>query len=521
MEMADVVGGRSFSAKKGVAGATMKSAGDVIPNQQEEEIGSARFKGSASILSSFINLVNTILGTGTLGVPYAYAETGWVLGAIFFVIFATFSVTANYFLAECALHGKSAPCSFYSVAKAAFPKWAWVIDASVVLNTYGGATSYLIVFSNTIPAVLGFFGATGGALNRQLWVFVAWLIVSPLCCLRSLDALKFTSGMSVVAVFSIVVLTLAFAGASGKEGQASSSSLLDPCGDGTDQCRGDTTNFALGMGTGRVLGIFAFGFICSVNIFSVVNELKAPSIGRVNIVVNLTVWSAFVIYLMVGAAGYSTYGDNIRSDILLNYPENGLTSAARLFVAALCVFSYPVLHYPGRKCIISLLNLYNGTSSNSDNISDIGEATRQAAELSPYHAEEGDGGSESQGSAAGSGDRLGTSETTKNSTESTYKIAESFDTGMSAEKVQYWAVTATFLVASLILALLTSHLGTILAFVGASSGSLVSFILPGFAYWYTLPEGHPDAPQYKRYFALFQGIVGCILMPVGLAFIFI
>lgn len=510
IEMADAAGGDSFALKKNTSSplSTISSPtiDDFIPNDQGvEEHGSAKFKGESSIMSSFINLINTILGTGVLGVPYGYSETGWVLGAIFFLTFATFSATANYFLAECALHGKSSPCSFYSVAKAAFPKWAWVIDASVVLNTFGGSTSYLIVFSNTIPDVLSFFGATGAALNRQLWVFIAWLIVAPLCCLRNLDALKFTSGMSVLAVFFIVVLTLAFAGASDND-TGSSSPLLMACGDGTEQCKGDTTNFALGIGTGRVLGIFAFGFICSVNIFSVVNELRSPSIQRVSIVVNMTVWCAFIVYVCVGVAGYYTYGDKIRSDILLNYPKNGLTSAARLFVAALCVFSYPVLHYPGRKCIISLLNLYYGT---------VTEKGEDELSNSPFHAEEGEGPSSSR-------DRQGGSETKDTSVESspTYVFA-GFDTKMSPDKIQYWAVTATFLVLSLILALITSHLGTILAFVGASSGSLVSFILPGFAYWYTLPEGHPNAPPYKRYFALFQGVVGCILMPVGLVFIFL
>ncbi len=68
------------------------------------------------------------------------------------------------------------------------------------------------------------------------------------------------------------------------------------------------------------------------------------------------------------------------------------------------------------------------------------------------------------------------------------------------------------------ISLSVSDLSVILSFVGATGSTLVSFILPGFAYYIMFDE---DGPTFKRYAALTLGIFGLIIIPICLTFIFV
>ena len=65
----------------------------------------------------------------------------------------------------------------------------------------------------------------------------------------------------------------------------------------------------------QVFPIFVFGFTCQQNIFSIVNEIENPTIGRVNKVIVGSIGTAVVTYLAVAACGYATYGSLVESDV--------------------------------------------------------------------------------------------------------------------------------------------------------------------------------------------------------------
>ena len=320
---------------------------------------------AASEFSCFVNLCNTILGSGLLGLPYAFSRSGWFTGTILLVVCGSLSSFALHCLAECALR-EPHPSTFYSVAQTALPKLTSIIDAAVAIKCFGVGTSYLIVIGDLMPEVMEHFGAPESARNRLLWVTVGFSIVAPLSFLKDLDSLKFTS---MVAIFFVGFLTfLIILYASDIDG-------LDPCEDidQGDECVGEKQVFLFDIETMKVFSIFVFGFTCHQNIFAVKNELIDPTISRINMVIVYAIGTAGILYLVVGCFGYETYGDNVESDILVNYPGKfscivifayfnhkisgtELTSTARLFVSLLVAFSYPLQAHPARKCILTLLS---------------------------------------------------------------------------------------------------------------------------------------------------------------------
>ena len=82
--------------------------------------GSTYHSGTATILSSVLNLANTILGAGLLGLPYAVSKSGYILGIILFVLFACLSsVGLNLIMASARLVPDA---SFYTLSQRTIPK---------------------------------------------------------------------------------------------------------------------------------------------------------------------------------------------------------------------------------------------------------------------------------------------------------------------------------------------------------------------------------------------------------------
>ena len=130
--------------------------------------------------------------------------------------------------------------------------------------------------------------------------------------------MKWTSAAAIFFVIFIACLIVAYA----------SDSSLQLCDDDTaltdDSCVGDTTLFSLDINTFKVFGVFIFAYSCQMNIFPVVNELRNPTIKRYNTVIYMSIATALVLYCVVAGAGYSTYGDNVESNILVSYPSKDI-----------------------------------------------------------------------------------------------------------------------------------------------------------------------------------------------------
>ena len=511
----------------------------------------------ASVLVSFIVLANNILGSGMLGLPYAFSNTGWYLGSFLIIAAGTSSAFALHFLSECAIKRKL-PSSFYSVAEACLPRFTLLIDAAVTIKCFGVATSYLIVVGDTMPAVMNFLGASEAMQSRNLWITVFWLCFAvPLSCLRTLEKLKFTAFLSICFVFFLAVLVVAFSF------HMYASHELNPCEAVLlgEECKGPTADVLLDWETGKVFPIFVFGFTCQQNIFSIVNEIEDPRIERVNKVITGSIGTAICTYLAVAACGYATYGSLVESDVLLNYPRNELTTVARCFVALLVVFTFPLQCHPARKCVMSILDVvYNNKQGSSKAAPGFGgglvagdpsleytsimepetEADYSALDFDSDSGQGGQGEPDSNSerddnpipgkfnagnrklglssSAAGSSGSGGAGAGTLNALVASFW---EFVGPLTVANRRWWMITGVFLLSAFAVASVVKKLGVVLALVGATGSTTVSYILPGFCYYYTFPPHDLDGrPLWKTYAALAQGCLGLLIVPFCLTFIF-
>lgn len=322
----------------------------------------------------------------------------------------------------------------------------------------------------------------------------ALALVLPFSFYRTLDELKKASAFALIFVFMLVAMIISYA-----------NGVADPCmgnenngDDGT--CRGEmekVTNFSMTISR---LPIFVFAFTCHQNIFPIVNEMELLSQRRLNIVICCSIGFALVMFTMVALEGYKTYGSLVQGDILLNYPENKQVTFLRLCIAFMLALHYPLQLDPSRRCITSLVKVimkwWSQEQSTEQHLREI--EMEQEEEVSPVGKKD------------------------LNESNSYYEIMS--QSNVSKEHQQnyirgtddklFYVITLSFLSLSFMLAMIVDDLGVVLALVGATGSTLVSYVLPGLIYIKIYP--HND---FSKAMAYIQLMLGVVIIPLALYFI--
>ena len=304
-------------------------------------------RNQASWFSSFSNLTSTIIGAGILGLPYAFSQFGWILGLISLSLTGLSSAFSLILLSLCAKQvGK--PASFHTVAEMTIPKLSFLIDGAVAIKCWGVATSYIIIIGDLMPVFCIQTECNSIFHQRNVWITIAFFIISPLCCFHSMDALKYTSSLSIIGILLVVILVILYSIPNN-----GSIPNLNPCP--TPDLCGEVKALNLGLHSLKVFPIFVFGFTCQQNIFTIVNEMALPTPGRINSVITASIGSSYIIYIIIAICGFITFGDKVASDLLINFPLNAVSSFARVCISLVVLLHYPLQLNPARKCILSIL----------------------------------------------------------------------------------------------------------------------------------------------------------------------
>ena len=501
----------------------------IMTQEGEGGGGDGRKNDGATILSCIINLSNTIIGAGMLGLPGAFQGTGYIGGTILIVVGALFSANGLQLLSKAAQKA-GLPSSFYSVAKAAVPQYTILIDLAVTLKCFGVATGYLITVSDCMVDAFDHIILTGNPehddsiviriiLSRQFWIVGAIIAVLPVSFYKTLNELKKASALALVFVFFLTFGIIAYA-----------NGLADPCLDANNinynnECLGDVEAFTTIPRTISKLPIFVFAFTCHQNIFPIVNEIQNRNQTRINIVIACSIGFAFLLFYVVAIEGYNTFGSNVQGDILLNYPQTFNVTILRICIAFMLTLHYPLQLDPSRRCITSLIHVLKkqqrqqewfsrsnsinpifdrrydlgiGNSHNKDNAMRTDQSFQKSTETTittPY--------------------TNNISNTTHNNNDDDFLHATIDDgDGDDDDDRLFYGITISFLLLSFCVAMIVDDLGVVLALVGATGSTLVSYVLPGLIY----VKIHPSM-DLSKVAAYIQLGLGCLIMPIALYFV--
>ncbi|KAH8701766.1 putative amino acid transporter [Talaromyces proteolyticus] len=385
------------------------------------------FQGSASWISSVINLVNTIVGAGVLAMPLAVAHMGIVLGILVIIWSGAAAAFGLYLQARCAQYLDRGSASFFALSQISYPNAAVIFDAAIAIKCFGVGVSYLIIIGDLMPGVVeGFVGGTPASeflVDRHFWITAFMLIVIPLSFLRRLDSLKYTSVIALISIGYLVIL------------------VVYHFGKGDTMADRGPIRIIQWAGIAPALSSFpviVFAYTCHQNMFSVLNEIRDNSHFQTTSVVFASIGSAAFIYILVAITGYLSFGNSIGGNIVGMYPTSVSATIGRAAIVVLVMFSYPLQVHPCRASMDAVLKwrpapkVANANDGSPHRFPLLPRANRSPEPMSD---------------------------------------------------LRFAAITTSIIVLSFITAMTVSSLEAVLAYVGSTGSTSISFILPGLFYY--------------------------------------
>ncbi|ODV61023.1 uncharacterized protein ASCRUDRAFT_34495 [Ascoidea rubescens DSM 1968] len=385
---------------------------------------------SASPRSSIISLTKTIVGAGGLALPYAFRADGVCLGLVIISLAAFASGFGLYLQVRTSSFVSAGNASFFSVASITFPKLRTLFDFAIALLCFGVGVSYLIIVGD---AAQGLFA---DAISRNVLILSSSLVIVPLSFLKNLDSLKYSSVVGLVSIFYVflfVIFNFVFNGI-------------------PNDMRGPV-NLIKPLNIPSIISTFSilvFAFSGHPNMYSIINEAADKSVANLTFVIKSSIFISWAIFLLVGLTGYLTFGLNVEGNILLMYPQGISKQIATFLLLLMVILSFPLVFHPVR---ISVNNIYFSIKTK-------------------FLSQE----------------RLENNELTtllQNNTHLTTQTDDAFPIEFKVpfSNLAYTTITLSLLILSYILALTVKSFAFVLSIVGATGGTIISFVLPGlFAY---------------------------------------
>jgi amino acid permease len=266
--------------------------------------------------------------------------------------------------------------------------------------------------------------------------------VIPLSFLRRLDSLKYTSVIALISIGYLVILVV------------------------YHFCAGDTVQshqtpirvirWAGAIPTLSSFPVIVFAYTCHQNMFSILNEIKNNSHLRTTSVVLASNGAAASIYILVAITGYLSFGNDIGGNIVAQYTPSVSSTIGRAAIVVLVMFSYPLQVHPCRASVDAVLKWRPKSMSRGSGPSSLESSPPRNIPLLPTGRKRPD-------------DSIG--------------------------EMRFAAITTAIIILSFIVAMTVESLEAVLAYVGSTGSTSISFILPGLFYY---KISSPDSALHQR-----------------------
>jgi len=362
-----------------------------------------------------------------------------------------------YLQTRCAAYLERGAASFFALSQITYPNAAVVFDAAIAIKCFGVGVSYLIIIGDLMPGVVRGFADESMLVpflvDRRFWVTAFMLIVIPLSFLRRLDSLKYTSVVALISIGYLVILVVYHFGAK----------------DTIDHYETPIRYFKWSgaIQTLSSFPIIVFAYTCHQNMFSILNEIADNSHFRTTSVIVASIGSAAAIYILVAITGYLSFGNEVGGNIVAQYTPSLSTTIGRAAIVILVMFSYPLQVHPCRASLDAVLKWRPQGKLSGKIRSVLSRHNITPPDASPPRYQP----------------LLGAT-----STSTTPRKSDMSDT-------RFAAITTVIIVLSYIVAMTVTSLEAVLAYVGSTGSTSISFILPGLFYY---KISSPDSPHHQK-----------------------
>lgn len=441
----------------------------------------------STVRSGVLTLLHTACGAGILAMPFAFRPFGLIPGFFIMTICGICSLLGLLLQAKVVKYVPQSTASFFSLSQLINPNLSVVFDLAIAVKCFGVGVSYMIVVGDLMPQIANVFTDNSVLLNRDFNITLVMLfIVSPLCFMKQLNSLRYASMVAISAVAYLCVIVVAHFFFQ------------------TDDIKLSKGNISYGFPKDEpspltTLPIFVFAYTCHHNMFSVINEQSTISFHSTKYIAIFSMLLAYLLYIIIGFSGYLTFGDNIVGNIITLYPQSTSTTIGRISIVFLVMLAFPLQCHPARMSIHHIIHFIQEKNTRK-------EGSEESADTNPA-------------TTATEDDILLADELAEENSGSQPKV-------IPLAGKRFYIITTSILICSYLLAVSVESLARVLAIVGATGSTSISFILPGI-FGYRLIGSELKSSEYSlatrvaKYSGLFLSIWGVFVMCASLTATFL
>ncbi|XP_049628825.1 putative sodium-coupled neutral amino acid transporter 11 [Suncus etruscus] len=306
------------------------------------EIPLSEQKGkTCRLFAAVFNIVNSIIGSGIIGLPYSVKQAGFPLG-----ILLLFWVS-------------------------------YVTDFSLILLIKGGTLSGTDTYQSLVNKTFGLPGYLFLSVLQFLYPFIAMISYNIIAGdilskvfqrIPSIDPENFFIGRHFIIVLSTVtfILPLSLYRDIAKLGKISLTSTLL-----TTLILGIVIAKAVSLGPYipktedawvfakpnaiQAVGVMSFAFICHHNCFLVYGSLEDPTVAKWSSIIHVSTVISLFISIIFATSGYLTFTGFTQGDLFENYCRNDdLVTFGRFCYGVTIILTYPIECFVTREVIANV-----------------------------------------------------------------------------------------------------------------------------------------------------------------------
>ncbi|XP_012263229.1 putative sodium-coupled neutral amino acid transporter 11 isoform X2 [Athalia rosae] len=307
-------------------------------------------------LASF-NFINSIIGSGVIGIPYALHQAGFGLGLGLLVLVA---ILTDYSLILMVRSGHiCGEMSYQGLMRASFGRPGfYILTVLQFIYPFIAMVSYNVVVGDTVTKVLirvTGIEETNIFARRQVVILLATLCITiPLCLYRNIARLAKISFLSLVCVGFILIAIFVRMG---------TLSSVVPSHE-------DSWRFANLPGVIPAVGIMAFAFMCHHNTFLIYGSIERVTQQKWDVVTHWSLFTSFIVAAAFGIAGYATFTAYVQGDLMENYCwDDDLMNLSRVMFSGTILLTYPIECFVTREVLMTAIKGTDETENHDAYIS--------------------------------------------------------------------------------------------------------------------------------------------------------
>ncbi|KAK7337357.1 hypothetical protein VNO77_17924 [Canavalia gladiata] len=312
----------------------------------------------ASKLQTLGNIIVTVVGTGVLGLPFAFRIAGWVAGSLGVAIVGASTYYCMLLLVMCReklaseepLGGEGRTYGDLGYRSFGIPG-RYVTEFIIVVAQCAGSIAYLVFIGQNLRSVF-----QGQGLSLASYIFMLVPVEIALSWIGSLSALApFSIFADVCNVLAMgIVVKEDIQQAMGEEGFSFGRRTMI-----TSNVGG--LPFAAGM---AVFCFEGFGMTLALE-NSMQDKTKFP------ILLAQTFGGITLVYILFGFCGYMAFGEETRDIVTLNLPRNWSSLAVQVGLCLGLMFTFPVMLHPINEIVEGKLQTMHRTNNDSTRLGKI------------------------------------------------------------------------------------------------------------------------------------------------------